>query len=292
MSKFVIDCDPGVDDSLALIYAAEKLNLDAVTITSGNTSLKNAVSNAYFLREALKYDFDIYAGSSKPLDRDLQESESHGESGLGNFDTDQVNFTENEAIEFLENLKKSEVHLICLGPLTNIAKCVTREQNFLDDFKSVTIMGGALNQNGNVTNEAEFNFWCDPKAADIVLNTQSMKTVVPLDVCREVKVSNTFFKNQPFLSDLVEPYSRYYNKENNSEAVMYDPVALILGAYPDRGERVLRNLQVSRNNPRGKLEEGLAKSNTRIFTRIYPDEIKEDFKTCLNSWKPVLTKGN
>jgi inosine-uridine preferring nucleoside hydrolase len=85
--KIIIDCDPGIDDSLALIYAIQHPDLEvvALTIVAGNVPVDLGVENAFKILEKLnRLDIPVYAGAEKPLVRDfVSAQDTHGMDGLG-----------------------------------------------------------------------------------------------------------------------------------------------------------------------------------------------------------------
>mgnify|MGYP000659445324 CR=1 FL=1 len=69
----IIDCDPGVDDTAALLLACQMPELDirAVTTVAGNVGLDKTTANAKRVRRAIGADFPIYCGADKPMFREL-----------------------------------------------------------------------------------------------------------------------------------------------------------------------------------------------------------------------------
>jgi purine nucleosidase len=147
------------------------------------------------MREKLEASFEIYAGSSSPLDRDLETSDSHGGKGFGEFKPSGFS-ADGDAIEFLESFKGDDVDLVCLGPLTKIARCLDQSSSTIEKFAKVTIIGGDFNFSGNVTPSAKFNFCCDPEAADKVLRAEGEKFLVPLMYVKKLELKENFSRTQ------------------------------------------------------------------------------------------------
>ena len=179
MKRVVIDTDPAlgcpgrdVDDGLALFLAlnSPELEVEAITITYGNVSLKNALRSAHKITSFLKKEeIPIYTGAASP--RYLGKT--------------------SEAAERLIHLfsrNPEEVSLLAIGPLTNIATVEKIEPGTLRRLREVVIMGGAVYRRGIVPPffRAEFNFWCDPSAAEIVLRSGANISLFPLDVTCKV----------------------------------------------------------------------------------------------------------
>jgi purine nucleosidase len=136
-------------------------------------------------------------GASEPLSKKIVHAEEvHGEKGLGNITLQcnpallQKGNVSDFISETLANYRRGEVALVATGPLTNIARAILEDPEITDSLSRICIMGGAFGLaskvHGNITQYAEFNFYCDPKAAQIVMTHASSGAVrlniVGLDV--------------------------------------------------------------------------------------------------------------
>jgi purine nucleosidase len=136
-------------------------------------------------------------GASEPLSKKIVHAEEvHGEKGLGNIMLQcnpallQKGNVSDFISETLANYRRGEVALVATGPLTNIARAILEDPEITDSLSRICIMGGAFGLaskvHGNITQYAEFNFYCDPKAAQIVMTHASSGAVrlniVGLDV--------------------------------------------------------------------------------------------------------------
>ena len=183
----VIDCDPGHDDALAILLAARHLDVRAITAVHGNAPLARTHVNARRVLELGGLDgIPVAAGCGEPLAGEAHyAADVHGESGLGGVDLPEpsMDLVDAHAVDVLIDLSRSvpDLHVIAVGPLTNIATALQRDPAFASRVARFTIMGGSLTW-GNVTPAAEFNIWCDPEAADIVLESGVPITLVGLNV--------------------------------------------------------------------------------------------------------------
>ncbi|PSG99111.1 MAG: hypothetical protein BRC29_03215 [Nanohaloarchaea archaeon SW_7_43_1] len=240
MTGLVVDTDPGIDDALALLYLSsmEEVEIESITVAAGNSTQGNCLKNANYLTELADIESPVYRGSEKPLSRELETAESHGENGLGDLEvSEEYNYSNGNAVEAIIENANSDTDLLTLGPLTNIAKAVNRKQDVLSKYNSVTVMGGAINTFGNVNRVAEFNFWVDPKAANTVIQNSLQDTkIVPVNACREVQISRKKMKNlfdNSKYETIFKPYIRYYRENSIFEgAVMYDPLAAAISVNP------------------------------------------------------------
>lgn len=155
--KLVIDCDPGIDDSLALMLAAASKELDLVGITtvSGNVPASMGAKNALKILSMIgKPDVPVYVGEETPLVRDYVDAmDTHGMDGLGESGwPDAEGLTPNkDAVSFLiETLKATpDVTILALGPMTNLAKVISRAPECLTNLTALVSMGGSYKSHGN-----------------------------------------------------------------------------------------------------------------------------------------------
>jgi purine nucleosidase len=191
----IIDCDPGIDDALALVFAHGHpgLRLRGVTTVAGNVPLADTTSNALRVAEFIGLrDVPVVAGSAMPLLRPgIDARDVHGASGLGGavLPAPRSHAAPGHAADYLiEEMKAApgEITLIAVGPLTNIALAVRREPRLAEWVRQFVIMGGSAGR-GNVTPAAEFNIAVDPEAAAIVFDAGWTVTMVGLDVTMQAQ---------------------------------------------------------------------------------------------------------
>lgn len=172
--KVIIDCDPGIDDSLALLYALQHPDLEvvALTIVAGNVPLELGLENAFKILERLnRLDIPVYAGADKPLVRDfVSAQDTHGMDGLGESGIARSSSTQAQqqaAYDYLADYfqKNKDTSIIALGPLTNIALALRKNSNLGQHLDRFVSMGGSYKSHGNCSPVAEYNYWCDPHAA-------------------------------------------------------------------------------------------------------------------------------
>ena len=173
----ILDVDTGIDDSLALLYAAASPEADlvAVTCVSGNVDARQVGINTRAILElAGRGEVEVAMGREVPLLRPLETTpETHGPQGLGHAELSPPSgpLSERHAVDLiLEEARRrpGELTLVTLGPLTNLAIAVLREPALPKLLRSYTLMGGAFGASGNTTPTTEWNVHCDPEAAAIV----------------------------------------------------------------------------------------------------------------------------
>lgn len=186
----ILDCDPGIDDAMAIAFGCghPALELRGVTTVAGNVSLELTTANALAVLDfAGRGDIPVVAGSPAPLLRPVSDAVGvHGESGLGGArlpPARQLARAGHAADYLIEAIGAApgEITLVATGPLTNIALAVRREPRIVSQVADFVIMGGSAGR-GNVTPAAEFNIFWDPEAAAIVFGSGWRVTMAGLDV--------------------------------------------------------------------------------------------------------------
>ena len=188
-----MDCDPGIDDAVALAAAAasrEKLNICGISTVSGNQTVELVTENALKLSAFLGLgDVPVVRGAGEPLMRKIETADYvHGENGLGNFELPETSKTisSENGILFMRDYimqmpEKDRITLVPTGPLTNIALLLKTFPEVKVRIDKIVSMGGS-SIGGNITAAAEFNIWADPEAAKIVYQSGIPIVMCGLDV--------------------------------------------------------------------------------------------------------------
>ena len=195
----IIDCDPGVDDGVALLlaFASPELQLLGVSTVGGNVSAGLTARNARIIRQiAGREDVPVFAGAERPVVRPPIEADHfHGESGIGSLPVFEpaVPNAPGHAVDFLLEAVMSRpsqtVTLAITGPMTNVALAMRLEPRFAPRLKQIVAMGGARREGGNITASAEYNIYADPHAAQIVLSSGAPVVLFGLDATPQVRAS-------------------------------------------------------------------------------------------------------
>jgi inosine-uridine nucleoside N-ribohydrolase len=294
--KIIIDTDPGLDDALALILALKSRNLDVslVTTVAGNSKIDNATKNAKYILNLLEIeDIPISSGSEKPLKKDLTTAGVHGEKGLGALkhktNMDLNGKAVNDMISVIEN-NPGEITLVALGPLTNIAKAIKKNPESIKKVKEFVVMGGAIDVKGNITEFAEFNFFVDPEAAEIVLNFPVKKTIVPLDICNKIFLTLDDFKKirdpnirKPVLTMMSSYIDNMFQYHGIKHAIMFDPLTIYYLLRPNLKTEKYNLVIEKEGNKRGMILKGSVIKNASVLKNISLNKFKADFIQILNS---------
>jgi purine nucleosidase len=199
-SAVIIDCDPGVDDGVALLLAfaaPDMLELRGITTVGGNVAAPLTARNACLIREiAGREDVPVHAGCARPLRREpVEAGHFHGESGLGDLPTGSPRKGPEalHAVEFLihelTHAAAASISLVITGPMTNVATAIQRRPEVLRGIREFAIMGGARSAGGNITPSAEYNIYADPHAAQVVFNAGPPVYAFGLDATHQVRAT-------------------------------------------------------------------------------------------------------
>jgi inosine-uridine nucleoside N-ribohydrolase len=188
--KLVLDCDPGLDDAVAILVAAHYADLIGITTVAGNVGISRTTRNALVVAQLAGLDVPVHRGAARPLAGDpVDGSRIHGETGLGDAALPDLTRSEasDDAIAYICDTARSvdDLHLLAIGPLTNVALALERDSDLRRHLAGLTIMGGGAHI-GNITPVAEFNVLADPEAAAIVFEKAAPLTMVGLDVTNKV----------------------------------------------------------------------------------------------------------
>jgi purine nucleosidase len=134
-----------------------------------------------------------------------------------------------------------DLHLVCLGPLTNLAAAVAAAPDLVAQLDTLTIMGGLLRPEATQPpTSADFNFQADPEAAQAVLRAGFKRLqLVPLDVCQQVRLTPA---QRDRVAALGTPASRAFLEvlapwsarvEGGLGLPLYDPLAWLAATHPD-----------------------------------------------------------
>lgn len=240
----IIDSDTASDDTIAIFLAAKFFNLVGITIVAGNVKFENQIKNALFTVEYFNLNVPVFIGSRRPLMGKWRTVEEvHGNNGIGDWEIPEPNIkpSKEHAVDAIIRLSKEyagKLEILAVSPLTNLALAYLKDPDIVNRVKKVWIMGGAFTR-GNATPIAEFNFWVDPEAAEIVLKAGFDITIVPWEIAEEAAViddntwdrissiknkASTFFIN-------VNKTLREYSKKHQSHGSIHPDSLTVTIAY-------------------------------------------------------------
>ena len=250
--KVIIDCDPGIDDSLAIMLALsmDELDLLGIVVTAGNSPVEMGMGNAgKVLRFMNRLDIPVFRGAERPLKRPFVNAlDTHGPDGLGGSFLPEVPESEfirqeKDAVifyrEVLRGQRPDTVSVISLGPMTTLARLIEQDPEAFGKIREIVSMGGCFRSHGNCTPVSEYNYWCDPDGAAAVYRETDrigkMIHMVGLDVTRRIVLTPdllTYMKRlDPEIGGFVEKITDFYMEfhwewEHLIGCVINDPLAV------------------------------------------------------------------
>lgn len=283
--KLIIDTDPGVDDAMAIALACAHPHIDLLGLTTvfGNVSVEMATRNALCLLEQFGFkDTPVAKGAAAPL---LQQPFPHpdfvhGKDGLGNIGlpSPQGEALASDAADFIIEkacAQPGQITLVAVGPLTNVALALQRDPQLPQKLARLIVMGGALDEPGNVSPVAEANFLGDPHAADQVFAVDWPATIVGLDVTHKVLLfdsdMDTLQQRSSRYGEVLRRSSRFYIDYYSSTGAardypepgcaMHDAAAVVYALQPELFETVSGPIRV--------VEDGVAVGQLTMNRRGY-----------------------
>ncbi len=251
--KVLLDCDPGIDDALALLLALASPEIDLIGIctVAGNATVEHETHNALALLAMAQYpNIPVAMGCARPLIKPLiTAADTHGPTGMGyaTLPTYSTRAVSQHAVDFIiqqVHRAPGEITVVAVGPLTNLALAIRKAPEIIPLIKRVICMGGAIHHPGNMPLSAEFNVWVDPHAAHMVYHSGLPITLVPLDVTYQciwthdhVRRLQALVPKSPigqFVADATRFYIEFHQREQNIEGcAINDALAMALLLAPD-----------------------------------------------------------
>lgn len=250
-TPIIIDCDPGHDDAMAIMWAlsSESLDVRAITCVMGNKSLDKVVNNTLRLLTRLgATHIPVGVGSRDPLLRERLTGGGvvHGVSGLDGPSMPEPSFAPSSLsavdlmIQVLEQ-STEKITLCPLGPLTNIANLFLVRPDLKGKIDRISLMGGGY-AIGNWTPQAEFNILADPEAAKIVFKSGLPIAMSGLDVTMKAYLTREDIEQlrhagssgATFAAELIDYFSRYhFEVEKLPGCTLHDPCAIAWLVHPE-----------------------------------------------------------
>lgn len=187
----IIDCDPGIDDAMAIMNAvrSENIEVNLISTVSGNLTIEETVKNALKLTEIFKVNIPVAEGAKEPYKRQpIYATNAQGKKGMGGYTfpkpkTKPFILKSPDAIHyFLCQNSARNTTILCMGPMTNIANLLLKYPEAKDMISRIVFMGGSKDENGSTIPYREFNVAYDPEAIQIVFDSHIPLIMVPMEL--------------------------------------------------------------------------------------------------------------
>lgn len=294
----LIDTDTASDDAVALIMALRSTSVRvlAITAVAGNVGVEQAARNALYTAELCGSNVPVFVGAEKPLRRAHQSADwFHGKDGLGDhgYPPPRRVLEKQPAVEaMVETIEANPgLVLVTLGPLTNLALALERNPGMAEKVSRCVIMGGAPCCEGNVTPAAEYNIWCDPEAARMVIRSGLPVELVGWHLCRGnaalnlSDIEHVLSLGTPLARFAIECNSRareaYFEQTGERGISLPDPVAMSIALDPS----------VVTEQTENYVDVETSSELTRGITVVDRLHVAENARNQA-VWEPVLKAGN
>ncbi|CUI71944.1 nucleoside hydrolase [Cognatishimia activa] len=297
MTKLIIDTDPGVDDAMAIFYAAAAPDIELLGLTSifGNVTVEMATRNALRLVEAAGLDIPVAAGAPTPLVLPpfTPSFHVHGDEGFGDIPavTPKGKAIDESAADFLCRMArehKGELVVCPIGPLTNIAHAIQQDPEFATNVKRIVLMGGSYREGGNITPHAEANIYHDPHAAEVVFASGARVEMVGLDVTHRIlctaedfaEMAATAPKLGGMLQDMSHFYLEFYKTVGKFDGCsLHDPAAVIACTHPEwfTAENVAIQVSCEEETSGATIDATDERRPTAVYVAVEADKVKARF---------------
>jgi purine nucleosidase len=288
--KIIIDTDSGMDDiiAIAMIIASGKFDIEGVTTVRGLVNPTTGKKNLLKILWNLNYNAEVISGSKLPLNKKRNRYSFPTQDKINSSKLTCLNDLlvsvkiEKQtypAYDYLfrkTNSSKGKITLLCLGPLTNIAKAIQKYGlEFTQNINQIVIMGGAVFTPGNVppSKMAEYNIFMDPEAAEVVFSSKIPIKLVSLDATKFVPASNDLkakIEKIDTKSNYGQLIQRLILANKNDFNYFYDPLAAGILIDPKIALQAKNiSLKVSRNTINvGQTFATRESKNIKVITKV------------------------
>ena len=282
--SLIIDCDPGIDDAVALItsFFAPNIDIKLICSTAGNLGIETTTKNALHLCELYNQSIPVAKGLPGPLNTKLEIAKGvHGKMGFGNYlykdvKTKPISLQAHEAMHYALQLYNNTTILV-LGPLTNVAMLLKTYPEDAKKIKQIVFMGGTKD---NVLKQEkpypEFNISRDPEACEIVLNSGANVTIIPMDFGHYAYIDNEEISRLKSINETGAIFAKMYENYkdghvDDDDAATHDSCATAYIIEPTLFKTEYVNAKIKFYDGKGILVSNITKRKTKIKLAVDMD---------------------
>lgn len=299
MRNILIDADPGHDDIIGILVALandEKLHILSITTVCGNATVENCTQNLLKVLDYLPVSLPVAQGYGSPLVRELENAAKyHGETGLDgllDYPSAHSQPLKQHAVELIaQQLQQAQepLTIVTLGPLTNIAMVLKTYPYLKEKIEEIVSMAGSF-QSGNVVAKGEFNVFCDPESAKIVLDSGVPVVLATIEACYSGGILLTDQQKlkdggrvSKLVYDILKYYSRYAIANGWDRTAIFDmtPIIYLLAPESFRYQDMKVYIETSNGYTRGMTvcdDRGpLYNQDDRCYTKVLLEGDRQKF---------------
>lgn len=282
--SLIIDCDPGIDDAVALItsFFAPNIDIKLICSTAGNLGIETTTKNALHLCELYNQSIPVAKGLPGPLNTKLEIAKGvHGKMGFGNYlykdvKTKPIALEAYKAMHYALQLY-SNTTILVLGPLTNVAMLLKTYPEDAKKIKQIVFMGGTKD---NVLKQEkpypEFNISRDPEACEIILNSGANVTIIPMDFGHYAYIDNEEILRLKSINETGVIFAKMYENYkdghvDDDDAATHDSCATAYIIEPTLFKTEYVNAKIKFYDGKGILVSNITKRKTKIKLAVDMD---------------------
>ncbi len=304
--SYIFDVDVGIDAAMGLSLSLfdPNVNIKTVTTVQGTVKLDTCTQNTLHLLDIFNKNIPVIKGADKPLIKRAIEGHKDGLNGLGNYVYDTTFTNKNITGYGTEGLYRQIIHnkekitYVCLGPVTNLADLINTHYDVKEYIEKIYILGGSTNEIGNITPFAETNFFIDPHAMQIVLNSGIDTTILPIQIGLNLGFKPSSIDNLRTINKTGELFADILNDVNIATEALY---GIVMSGFIARPELFTTTPYFASIELRDKVKMGTLyldkkeKANCKVVTdcdyeklKLVINELVKNCKTQTEQTRPLI----
>lgn len=260
MTRILLDTDlamgaPGsdIDDgfALALAVADPDIVVELVTTVGGNSDVDTSTRlTEELLARIGRTEIPVLRGAGLPFDPRWRRPRPRGAGTTATGRVRPAIRSQHGASALVERVmaEPGELTVVAIGPLTNVALALMLEPRLADAVAEIVVMGGVyLKHTNQLSRPGEYNFWCDPNAAQAVLDSGAPLRLVGLDVTEQVRLSRTDTAAMASTGKDFAPFAarcadgwidhqqrvKVHDEREHDSCALHDPLTVSVVSHPE-----------------------------------------------------------